>query len=157
MPKRTDISSILVIGAGAIIIALSSCSLAETPEQCVERFAEQLPGELFDTGSWRSTLIYRLADDYKVPELQPGGVRNGLEGPSFTFAQGPEQAAFDNFSAQALPQRGAYLALNGTTFFRAHGAVGTMKDTLAAGCSGGPKGSRLVRINWAPERKETSS
>jgi hypothetical protein len=148
MSKRIGLTAIVV----ALGFGLASCGAAETPEQCIERFAKQFPGQIFDSGSWRSTLIYRLPDNYKIPDLQPGGGRNGLkDGPSFTIAQGPEQAAFDSFSKQAVPEKGAYLGLNGKTFFRTNGPVGTLKEAAATGCAEGPNGSQLIRIDGVPE------
>jgi hypothetical protein len=155
MSDRIVIASSLV----ALGIGLVSCAGAETPEQCVERFSKQFPSDrFFDSGSWRSTLIYRLPDDYKIPELQSGGAHNGFkDGPKFMIAQGPEQAAFDNFRKEDVPAKGAYLALNGKTFFRTNGPVGTMKDAAAAGCTDGPKGSQLIRIDWAAEPRQTTT
>lgn len=150
MLKHTDISSILVIGVGPIIIGLSSCSAAETPEQCVERFAGQFPNaQLFDGGSWRSTLTYRLGDGFKL--------ENADKRATFTLASGPEQAALDNFAGQNVPEQGAYMAVSDVVYFRTRGPAGTPKDAAAVGCAEGPKGSQLIRIDWAPAPKETSA
>ena len=150
MPKRTNISSILVIGAGPILIGLSSCSVAETPEQCIERFARQFPNaQVFDSGSWRSTLTYRLGDGFKLEDADKRA--------RFTLASGPEQAALDNFASQDMPENGAYLAVNDAIYFRTRGPVGTPKEAAAMGCAEGPKGAQLVRIEWAPAPKETNA
>jgi hypothetical protein len=155
MANRIGILSALV----TIALGLASCSMAQTPEQCVTRFAEQFPNErLFDKGLWQSTLTYRLPDDFEIPELQPGAISNGAEeGPTFTLAWGPEQAAFDNFSRQEIPAKGAYLALNDVTYFRTRGPLGSPKEAASVGCTEGSKGWRLIRIDWTPAPRKTTA
>ncbi len=134
----------------AIALGLASCSVSETPEQCIERFARQFPNEqLFDSGSWRSSLTFRLADGFKLEDIDKRA--------RFTIASGMEQAALDNFARQDVPAEGAYLAVDDAVYLRTRGPVGSPKDTAAEGCAEGPKGSQLIRIDWVPEPEETSN
>jgi hypothetical protein len=133
-----------------MVLALASCSASETPEQCIERFARQFPNEqMFDSGSWRSNLTFRLADGLRLEDIDKRA--------TFTIASGPEQAAFDRFAKQDVPAEGAYLAVNDAVYLRTRGPVGSPKETAAAGCAEGPRGSQLVRIDWVPEPRETNN
>ena len=143
----------------AIAVGLGSCSEMETPVQCIERLAAQFPDQdRFDSWSWRSTLTYRLAERFTIPELQRAAATSdaGEEGPTFTFAMGSEQAAFDNFTKQHVPANGAYLIADGVTCFRIRGPVGSLKDAAAMGCASGPEGSRLIQIDWASDPGEAT-
>ena len=147
---------VISLTLGTLVLGLASCSGTETPEQCVERLTKAFPDpNFFDSGPWRSTLTYRLGDDFKIPELQPGAVSSGLrDGPTFTTAVGPGKAALNNFTRQDVPNKGAYLAWNDETYFRTRGPVGSPRDAIAAGCADGLKGSQLISVDFAPEREE---
>lgn len=146
MDKGTFSNSVMILTA----LALASCTKAESSQQCVERFAEHFANEqLFDTGSWRSMLTYRLPHDFKVAEaMKSVGRDKSKHGTTFTFAKGTKHSALDSFSRREVGINGAYLTVDDTTYFRTGGAVGSPRQTVVSGCENGPKGSKLIRIDW---------
>lgn len=146
MDKGTFSNSVMVLTA----LALASCTKAESSQQCVERFAEHFGNEqLFDTGSWRSMLTYRLPDDFEVAEtMKSVGRDESKQGTTFTFAEGNKQSALDSFSRREVGFNGAYLTVDSTSYFRTGGTVGSPRQTVVSGCANGPEGSKLIRIDW---------
>jgi hypothetical protein len=140
-----------------VAAAVSGCSVAETPEQCVERFEEFFADSRPDLRDARLQPIFTYNITHMENALETlAGDSEKRAGMRMTLAAGASGTALDAFYRADVPPKGALFAADGFSLYRVKGAPGTRDEAIVAGCRGAPAKAPLTRIDWIalPPRTE---
>ncbi len=157
MPKRTDITSILVIGA---TMSLSACAETgnniaadETAKQCTERFAAYANDPLVKQGFAGKPLSATYS--YDVTHLSAADLKALMrlhdaaeKAPKGTLVSGPSQDALKAFMAEKVEPRGA-IFMGNLSVFRTVQQVESVDQIVLTGCKHQQPGMRLIQIDTA--------
>lgn len=153
MPKRTDISSILVVGA---VCALAGCTkaeaVAETGEACVERFANVARGSAATLMAGKPVMATYSYDVTAMPAADLKVLmrlgEDTSKSPKGTLVSGASGRALKDFMAAEVEPRGAIFMAADVSIYRTIRPVDRVSQVVATGCAAQGPGMRLVNIRF---------
>ena len=141
------------------LLAACSGNSVEINEECSARFATHVENaKKLGEGNWLGVYTYQLDESTKMRDpAEFGQDKPAAERPHITVSSGNSDSAVEAFTKGEVPAGGAYFFSEDVSLYRTAGSAGTLQETVSAGCSGRPKNSKLIRIDWVVAPKDTDT
>lgn len=133
----------IVVTGTAVFLAECNTTSPDSPEQCVERFAEQVASVPPDIRA-ETFFTYEVAD-FSAGSVPKEVIRSAEK---MTFAGGDSDTAVEAFYANKDKVGPAIFGADGISLYRSAPVTGLPATTIDDGCVPPFEGARLVRVDW---------